>query len=234
LTVVHRGQTARASSIPTANERLRRLTEICKAFPKLSYAGIDNNRLAVYAIALLEEHGIPRTQEAITVSLFLMFPEKFSLAGFPEYPEGERVTRTLLQLGKKYRNWADGNKHVGFTLTSTGRSVLQQTKQLLASPQLQLPVNQRTPKEMTRDPLKEISEIEATQIHQAYKQNKIESLDEFAVWELLQAFPNTPVRALRERLRAMREAAQLGGRDDIVKFLDWVAKQYRETFEDDK
>jgi hypothetical protein len=140
----------------------------------------------------------------------------------------------LLQLGKKYRNWATGNKHIGFTLTETGRSVLQQTKRLLASPQLQLPVKKKTPKESTRDPLIEIREIEATQIFRTYAQRKTETLDEYAIWELLQGFPNTPVRALKDRLRTMREASQLAGRDDVTKFLDWVREQYHGLFEEDK
>ncbi len=212
--------------------RFKRLQEVCQCFPLAGYKNADNNRLAVYAIGLLEEQGIPRTQEAITVGLFLMFPEKFSLVGFNQYPDAERANRTLLQLGKNYRNWATGNKHVGYTLTDTGRLVLEQTKKLLQNPELQLG-SKRTPKERTRDPSAEVREIEASSLFQAYSDRKLETTDEFAIWALLQAFPYTPKRALKSRMKMMQQAAELAGRSDVVKFLGWVREKYREVFEEE-
>jgi hypothetical protein len=211
------------------NQRLERLKEICKTFSPESYRLIDNNRLAVYVIALLIENNLQATQESITVALYLMFPEKFSLVGFSEYPDGERVTRTLLQLGKKYRNWAIGNRHVGYSLNDTGKLVFEQTKKLLHSPDI-TEVRKKTPKQRTIDPDVVVKEIEQSALFRAYKSDAQNCPDEFSIWELLRALPYTPKGALIERLRNMTESAKASGRDDIVDFLEWVKARFSNVF----
>ncbi len=220
------------SSDAQVDPRLERLVEICTEFPPETYEKMDNNRLAVYGIRLLEEHGLPITHEALTVSLFLLFPAKFSLVAFPQYPDAERVNRTLLQLGEKYRNWASGNRRIGYTLNETGQVILEQTRQLLENPDKQRG-KKRTPRQRTRDPDEEIKEIEASTLYQAYVSSQTEEIDDYAIWELLQAFPYTPKRALRDRIKRLREAAKAGGRDDIGEFLAWARKEYEEVFSED-
>lgn len=211
--------------------RYMRMEETCKPFPSTSYERMDNNRLAVFAIGVLEENGIPRTQEALCVALFLMFPAKFSLVGFPQYPDTERVNRTLLQLGTKYRNWATGNKHVGYTLNDAGHHVLDQTRALLQRPEMQTR-KKTTPRERTKDPNAEVREIEISNLFQEFKAHKIDnpSSREYDFWELMQAFPYTPKEALRKRWKGMREAANLAGRKDLADFLEWVYANYSGFF----
>lgn len=213
------------------NPRLARLKEVCKPFPFENYRLIDNNRLAVYAIALLGKHNLEATQEGLIVALFLLFPKKFSLVGFSEYPDAERVSRTLLQLGQKYRNWATGNRHIGYSLNQTGTLVLDQTEQLLRSSSIGSPrIRTQTPKERTRDPNIEVKEIENTALFKAFRLGNRESPNEFAIWELLQAFPYTPRNALNRRLKQMKESARLSKRDDVLEFLEWVHIKYKEIF----
>lgn len=211
--------------------RLSLMEKLFTRSPEPNYSNMDNNRLAVHAIGLLEENGMPRTQEAVTVALFLMFPDKFSLVGFPMYPDTERVNRTLLQLGPKYRNWVTGNRHVGYTLNDAGRHVLEQARRLLLQPELQAPVK-RAPAPRTRDPEAEVAEIARSSLFRAYAGPGSPSPREDDFWELMQAFPYTPKRALRNRLREMREAARLASRNDLVQFLDWVRDTCTKYFEE--
>lgn len=215
----------------TGDPRYARMKEICNPFPSSSYERMDNNRLAVYAIGILEESGVPRTQEALIVALFLMFPGKFSLVGFPQYPDTERVNRTLLQLGQKYRNWASGNKHVGYTLNDAGRHVLEQTRGLLQRPELQS-LKKKAPRQRTRDPNAEVREIEQSNLYRAFTTKQTDSLNEYDFWELMQAFPYTPKQALKDRFRDMREASRLAGRADVTEFLKWAQIHYATFFEE--
>jgi hypothetical protein len=216
------------------NPRLERLMEICEPFPYETYESIDNNRLAVYSISFLSENNVPVTQEAVTVALYLMFPQKFSLVGFSEYPDAERVNRTLLQLGPKYRNWAVGNKHVGYSINETGRLVTEQTKKLLMNPGIAKTKKTTPSQARTLDPNLEVKEIEETSLFKAYKSGQTENLDEFAIWELMRSFPNTPKSALAERLKRMMESARLSGRGDLTKFLDWVKKRFLDLFKEEE
>jgi len=215
------------------DSRYIRMEEVCTPHAASSYKQMDNNRLAVYALGILEENGMPRTQEAISVALFLMFPEKFSMVGFPQYPDTERVNRTLLQLGQKYRNWATGNRHVGYTLNDAGHHVLDQTKVFLRDPGLQAP-KKKTPRIRTRDPNAEIMEIQESNLFRAFSTKHTENVNEYDFWELMQAFPYTPRAALRNRFKEMREAARLAANNQVMEFLRWVQGTYSKFFEETK
>jgi len=215
-----------------SNTRLETLKRICKQFPFQAYESIDNNRLAVYAIKLLQVSRIPVTQEALAVTLFLLFPRKFSLVGFEEYPDAERVHRTLLQLGPKWRNWATGNTHIGFSLNKNGELVYEQVDYALKNPSKNIVApRRRTPKPRTRDPDQEIKEIEGTSLFKEYINGKRNNFSEFAIWELLRSYPYAPKETLRDRIENMLECAKLAERGDITEFLKWVKKEFSKVFD---
>src|SRR2546426_9038495 len=91
-----------------------------KPYPLDQYGNIDLNRLTVFTIYLLNKRDIPTTLENIGVANFRMFPRRFAMVGFPDYPDVTRVNRALLQLRPKYRNWAMGNAKLGWQLTVAG------------------------------------------------------------------------------------------------------------------
>src|SRR3989454_11226835 len=91
-----------------------------KPYPLDQYGNIDLNRLTVFTIYLLNKRDIPTTLENIGVANFRMFPRRFAMVGFPDYPDVTRVNRALLQLRPKYRNWAMGNAKLGWHLTVAG------------------------------------------------------------------------------------------------------------------
>lgn len=211
--------------------RLEEFRKFYKPFSLDAYTAIDNNRLAVYAIKLLQLEKIPVTQEAVTVALFLFFPEKFSLVGFEQYPDSERVHRTLLQLGPKWRNWATGNTHIGFSLNENGESVFKQVDLALKNPaKFARTMRLKTPKPRTRDPDQEIKEIEGTSLFKEYVQGKREGFNEFVIWELLKSYPYAPKEALRDRFEKMLECAKLANRRDLVEFLKWVEDVFSSVF----
>jgi len=200
-----------------SNARLETFRRLCKSFPPEAYKSIDNNRLAVYAIKILQIERIPVTQEAVSVALFLFFPEKFSLVGFEQYPDSERVHRTLLQLGPKWRNWATGNTHMGFSLNENGELIFKQVDQALRNPSKFAKTSRlRIVKLRTRDPNQEIKEIEGTSLFKEYVQGKRENFSEFVLWELLKSYPYAPKEALRDRFEKLLECAKLADRKDIV------------------
>src|SRR4051812_31232242 len=89
-------------------------------YPEESYDSIDLNRLTVFTIAFLRKRNFATSIEHIAVADFRMFPKRFAMIGFPEFPDISRVNRALLQLRPKYRNWATGNARLGWTLMRPG------------------------------------------------------------------------------------------------------------------
>lgn len=209
------------------DNRLEKFKRVCKPFPTETYRSIDNNRLAVYAIKVLQDNRIPVTQEAVAVALFLFFPQKFSLVGFRQFPDAERVHRTLLQLGPKWRNWAKGDTHHGFSLNQNGEAEFKRVEEALKNPSKSPIVpRQRSVKPRTRDMNKEIKEIEGTSLFREYHCGKREGFGEFAIWELLKSYPYAPKEALKDRLETMIECAKLAERPDILEFLHWVKREF--------
>lgn len=201
------------------------------AYPEARYSSIDLTGLACVAIQWLQEHQVPASFENIVVSLFRMFPGKFSLEGFPEYPDATRVNRSLLQLRPKYRNWARGNVQKGFILSDKG---LKKVKEVLGTitgePSVQAkgrhPAHQKLPR--TIDFSKEILSIEQSSAFQKWKQGKLAENSNIELLNVFGAFAYTPFRAVKERAAQLIKIAAQLERDDMVAFLKAVQKLLRE------
>lgn len=210
--------------------------EICKQFNPNQYENIDLNRLATYTIWLLKENNIVITFENIVVALFIMFPEKFSLVGYKEYPDSTRVNRALLQLRPKYRNWATGNVKKGFTLTETGRVIVGQTSQLLNNLQFQSkkPVLGQS---RTRDIASEMEQIINSPVYQKYLSGKEEEISKIEIFEFLRAMPYTPLKVLRAYMKKLLNEVRKSGHpksDEIIDFLNWIQRRHQSVFAEKK
>jgi len=200
-----------------------------EAYDINKYRNIDLNSLAVYVISLLQEKNIPTTFEIIVVALFKLFPEKFSLEGFKEYPDSARINRALLQLRPKYRNWAHGDVQLGYALSEEGKLQAAKVKLLLEKSHLQKPLKSK-PKKRTLATDAEILDIEKSKVFRMYNEGKEDSLTDHDVYTLFRAYSYTPPKTLREYLNKLKGHAQFNNRNDIKEFLNWLEKRYFHVF----
>jgi len=84
------------------------------------YQGWSLDKLAAAGIHKLNQAGIECTYENVVVAIYKLFPDKFSMLSFPEYPDSSRVARTL-GLGCRQSGYVTGNPPSGFSLTEIGR-----------------------------------------------------------------------------------------------------------------
>lgn len=183
-----------------------------------AYMSIDLNRLAVYTLAQLREIGVAPSFENVTAALFQMFPERFALAGYP-YPDSNRVNRALLQLGPKYRNWARGSTRTGYALTQVGENVLESTRKLLEG-QSGRPANTAPEQRYTWDIRTDVDELRATSAFGRFIEDGIDGLTDDDVWNVLQAFPYTPQKAVRQRLVQLKRYAANVHDNEVGRFID--------------
>lgn len=209
-----------------------------KPYPLDLYDRVDLNRLTVFTISLLNSLDIPTSLENIAVANFRMFPRRFGLVGFPEYPDVNRVNRALLQLRPKYRNWAMGNAKLGWQLTVAGE---EEAKALTA----RLGDNSRaglnvSPSEIKAEP----SGSNKRTVHAEDVANRVRAstlfakaragwkdVDTLEVYDVLEAYTHTPADALRHRLKRMRNAVQSVGDKEVMAFLDELAQRFQLIFE---
>jgi len=205
-----------------------RQVESFDAYAESTYAHIDLTGLAAFAIKRLQELQIPTTFENLVVALFRLFPGKFSLAGFDNYPDAARVGRSLLQLGPKYRNWARGSVQKGFVLTESGVNKAAHVSKMLVSGAApsEAQAKQRPTLPRTMDLTKEMKSIERSSLFQKWKAGHIGEAEAIEFFDLLGAYAYTPAPALKGRVRLLENVAKELGREDILEFLRSAQQQF--------
>jgi hypothetical protein len=200
-------------------------------FPEASYQSIDLAGLAAFTIKRLQELQVPITFENLVVAMFKMFSTKYSLEGFPEYPDAARVGRTLLQLGPKYRNWARGSVQTGFVLTEAGLAKAAKVGSLLVAgvpATAPSPTKRQVPR--TMDLGKEMRGLEESALFRKWKAGKLMEGEPLELFDLLGGYAYMPTRALRERAQYLENAAAQTGREDLLEFLQSVRRVFAAQF----
>lgn len=213
------------------------LSETIKGFPEPSYNDVDLTGLAAFTLNFLNENNIPTTFENIVVSLYKMFPTKFCLVGYPQFPDAARVGRTLLQLGPKYRNWARGSVQKGFVLTETGIDKVKKVSVILNSDRTHRDfATQKVKKEQavprTMNLSKEIEQLEASKLFQKWKTNHLAETKMIDLVNMLGAYAYTPTKALKERLKKLENISIQENRKDVQKFIDDIRLRFQQEMED--
>jgi len=210
-----------------------RAVEDFEPYPEPLYGDIALAALATFAISRLLDSHIPNTFENLVVTLFRFFPAKFSLVGFPQYPDAASVGRTLLQLGPKYRNWARGSVQKGFVLTATGNSKALDVARILSGAQS---ASQRKTVSISRprtmDLSKDIKSIEESVLFRQWKSGSITHTSSLELFDLLGAYAYTPARVLKGRVKMLETIATELERPDVLEFLAAVRKEFADQFRD--
>jgi hypothetical protein len=209
-----------------------------KPYPLDRYGSIDLNRLTVFTIHLLNELDIPTTLENIGVANFRMFPRRFALVGFPDYPDVTRVNRALLQLRPKYRNWAMGNAKLGWHLTVAGE---EEAKALLrklgdnrsagldhSSGDTEAEPSGKNKRTVHAEDT--TGRIRASPLFAKYREGW-KDVDPLEVYDVLEAYTHTPPDALRHRLRRMKNSAASIGDKEVSAFLEELGRRFAPMFE---
>lgn len=87
------------------------------------YANIASNHLVVYAIYSLYKDGDEISAEDIISACFMLFPKKFSLRTYPQWPDSALVGRRLHDCEKN--GWLTARIDTGFKLTALGNKLAE-------------------------------------------------------------------------------------------------------------
>lgn len=201
-----------------------------KPFPPRSYENIDLDRLVIYALFSLAEKKVPLYFDLICVGLFKLFPYKFSLATFKQYPDAYRINNAIRRTtgalsGQDKEGWANGSPEHGFYLTDVGKEIAKQVKRLLENPSLQK-IRQKTgaTKSRGRSPFEDMQEIKVSEAFKKWFVNEEVNNHEF--FAFLKAAPYTPKQLLVEHLDRLRVSATTIKDEEVLKFLSWFEKKF--------
>jgi len=207
-----------------------RIDQICKAFDPEIYRDITLNPLAAYAILMLDNAHIPTTIENISVALFKMFPLKFSLAGFSEYPDVARTNRVLLHMTPKYENLLSGNGSKGYVLNEKGKNkaieMMNALKDLRVGSKKDMKV--KAPRYHFERESKRLRDSIA---FRRFKEGQFDKMERWEIFDLLGTVSYTPNKALKQRIEDLIQEAIDAEDQEIIDFLKSVRSRFSAIFD---
>ena len=143
---------------------------------------VSNDRLILFCVNLLECNKIEATFDKVVVASFKLFPKKFSLIGFSEYPDGKKIHDCLFHCTYKPKNWLIGNAQSGYRVTDRGKYFLDETKKIMNG---EISLNRKYSGVAKRKEVTFISILKKTTAYKKYQEKKGESLNEAEILEAL-------------------------------------------------
>ncbi len=201
-----------------------------KPFDRDRYASLDLDRLAVYALYYVTQAGLEPSYENTTVASFKMFPEKFSLEGFLQYPDAGRVHECLVLHGIYGKNWIKGNKRHGFVLTDKGRQALEEAKAALEGASPARPTRKVEKEGVQRSAaLAFVSHITKSVAFKKFQSGSME-ISDYETCRMLNLNLDTEPRIRENALQRAFNYTHKLHREDILAFLDHIREAKKHLF----
>lgn len=217
------------------------LVQITAKDPTL-YQGASLAALTTYSLFWLHQWQLRRTIEAVSVLNWRLFPDKFGMVGWPEYPDAFRTNRSLLQGQPKYRNWLTGAASTGFSLNERGLEIARDLIATLGPPgtttgkQANLQAIGMMPKQLSAarprsvEPERELRSARKSRLFEKWKSEVLSERDLIHVHSLLGIFDHTPAKVRSKKMRDLERSAEDIKDAEMTKFLTDVRQQFPEVF----
>jgi hypothetical protein len=192
--------------------------ELLRPFEPNRYLKASLAILASVALFILQEAKIEGSFDNVAVAMFRMFPEKFKLVSFPEYPDFIRIDNTL-RLDCRHSHLMTGSRVKGFALTSHGKAMaedalsqLNSLKGVLATPEHKSILSDLRRNRETRL----ISEVLKSEAFQKYASGKKDEISSYEICDVLHATLDTDRTILKKNLELlMQYSRDLAGLEEF-------------------
>jgi len=182
------------------------------------YLPLDKDRLVLFAVDHLDSTNIEPTFDKIVAATFRLFPKKFSLIGFPEYPDGRTIYYCVYNHCTITKKWLTGNVQSGFRLTERGKYFLDETRKMLEG---KIRITRRYSTIARRKELTFLRSLKKTSAYRKFMNSKRDQIHESEIFDALKVRSNSEDLMQRHLKRYLEYAKRLGD-EDAVKFLEFV------------
>lgn len=186
------------------------------------YLSLDKDRLILFVVDLLRSKSIEPTFDKIVAAAFKVFPKKFSLVGFPEYPDGKVVNDCVYLHCVKSKGWLSGNAQTGYAFTEKGKYFLDETKKMLEG---KIKVTRSYSIIPRRKEVTFIAILKKTDAYKKYIQGKKE-LTKTQIFEVLNV-PSDSEELLQNHLEKYLEYAHRINDLSVIEFLEFIKKRLK-------
>lgn len=187
------------------------------------YDAIDIDRLVVFTAVELEKQGISSTLENITVGAFILFPQKFSITGYPQFPDATRVEKSLWRSKGRTRQWIGGKTSHGYLVTDRSRNIAQQIQNQLSGSVFQ---SEAKTSSRLRRREKVLQDAMNTPAYEKYINGEREAITESDFCYLLQGTLDSSKDTLKGNIISIKEFSQELDNKEFLKFLNWLEESF--------
>lgn len=219
--------------------RLAESTDLLKVSPFATekYEELSLATLTAYSVYWLSQWGVPTTLENLAVLNYRLFPTKFAMVGWPEFPDVNRTNRSVLQMRPKYRNFATSITDKGVFLNERGIAEAQSLVRKLGNPLL---VDGSTPavemhiarargsgRPTTVHPEDLVGKIRNSRLFRMYNDKAWEAAEPIDLINFLEVYDHTPSEEKRRRVREFQMAAKELKDNEVQEFLDVLLLKFK-------
>src|SRR5437667_303787 len=191
------------------------------------YGEISLNELVMYAVYVIAETDNEINAEEIVAACYLLFPSRFHLRGYPQWPDSTVVNKRWLDC--RDRGYITGSTAHGFSITPKGLEVAERTASVLSGKRRHF--SRRTPSKLTAEARTRAGRfIRSLEASDAYKQFQREgesaNTSEFDFRSMLLCTMESSAATLNSNLEQFKQYASLYERQDFVDFLDFCRRKF--------
>ena len=195
---------------------IRGLTEF-----KGDYLPLDRDRLVLFVVDFLHSRDIESTFDKIVVAAFKLFPKKFSLIGFSEYPDALTVDKCVHLHNTKSKGWLAGGMQSGFIITEKGKYFLDETKKMLEG---KIKITKAHAVIPRRKEVTFIGLLKKTDAYKKYIQDKKESITKSEILDALKV-PSNSQELMEPHLKKYLEYANRINDFSAIEFLEFIKRK---------
>ena len=190
------------------------------SFDESIYSSVSLTKLTIFAISKIVENGEECAYERVVNECFTLFPKRFGLQRYQEWPDGARIKIEILRC--RDNGWVTGNEKNGFQITSEGRRVAEEVLiELQRGPAKKFRPTQTRDRGDTV-----ISYLKKSEPYRRYQENKETfTISEEEFRRLLVATFETPPRVLEQNLNYCLNLCNEYGEKQLLEFLTKCGEQ---------
>jgi hypothetical protein len=206
-------------------------------FAVAKYDDLSLATLTAYSAYWLTQWGLPTTLENVAVLNFKLFPTKFAMTGWAQFPDVNRANRSVLQMRPKYRNFATSITNKGIFLNERGIEEAQALMKRLgnpafgdgSTPNVELPIarvrGSGRPTTVHAEDL--VARVKKSRLFQSYREGRWSEVEAIDLINFLEVYDHTPGEEKRRRLKTFQSAAKELKDDEMLQFLENVASKFK-------
>jgi len=193
--------------------------------------------LTAYSVFWLSEWGIQTSFENLAVLNFKLFPAKFAMVGWPQFPDFNRTNRSVLQMRPKYRNLATSMTKKGVFLNENGMREAEAVTSRLGSPvsqgarkvssQSSIASVRGASRARTIHPEDQISKLKRSKLYQLFQEGRWQEAEAIDLVNFLEVYDHTPSKEKVRRLSEFRQAADQLVDQAVQTFLEQVRLKFQ-------